>query len=120
MWDRFEDIDFSKLPSNFVLKTTHDSGGVVLINDKNNMDIDKTKDVLEKSLKNNYYYLCREWPYKNLKHRIIAEKMITNTEPNHKKFFMFNGSIPENEFQECLNKAGAVLQAIKIAEGGLE
>lgn len=45
------------------------------------MDIDKTKDVLEKSLKNNYYYLCREWPYKNLKHRIIAEKMITNTVP---------------------------------------
>ena len=42
VWDRFEDIDFSKLPSNFVLKTTHDSGGVVLINDKNNMDIDKT------------------------------------------------------------------------------
>ena len=66
VWDRFEDIDFSKLPSNFVLKTTHDSGGVVLINDKNNMDIDKTKNVLEKSLKNNYYYLCREWPYKKL------------------------------------------------------
>ena len=51
VWNHFEDIDFSKLPSNFVLKTTHDSGGVVLINDKNNMDIDKTKDVLEKSLK---------------------------------------------------------------------
>ena len=79
------------MPSNFVLKTTHDSGGVILINDKNNMDIDRTKDVLEKSLKNNYYYLCREWPYKNLRHRIIAEKMITNTVPNDYKFFMFNG-----------------------------
>ena len=103
VWDRFEDIDFSKLPSNFVLKTTHDSGGVVLINDKNNMDIDKTKDVLEKSLKNNYYYLCREWPYKNLRHRIIAEKMITNTVPNDYKFFMFNGKM--DSVMVCTNRA---------------
>ena len=103
VWDRFEDIDFSKLPSNFVLKTTHDSGGVVLINDKNNMDIDKTKNVLEKSLKNNYYYLCREWPYKNLKHRIIAEKMITNTVPNDYKFFMFNGKM--DSVMVCTNRA---------------
>ena len=102
-WDRFEDIDFSKLPSNFVLKTTHDSGGVVLINDKNNMDIDRTKDVLEKSLKNNYYYLCREWPYKNLRHRIIAEKMITNTVPNDYKFFMFNGKM--DSVMVCTNRA---------------
>ena len=103
VWDCFEDIDFSKLPSNFVLKTTHDSGGVVLINDKNNMDIDKTKNVLEKSLKNNYYYLCREWPYKNLKHRIIAEKMITNTVPNDYKFFMFNGKM--DSVMVCTNRA---------------
>lgn len=103
VWNHFEDIDFSKLPSNFVLKTTHDSGGVVLINDKNNMDIDKTKDVLEKSLKNNYYYLCREWPYKNLKHRIIAEKMITNTVPNDYKFFMFNGKM--DSVMVCTNRA---------------
>ena len=70
---------------------------------KNNMDIDKTKNVLEKSLKNNYYYLCREWPYKNLKHRIIAEKMITNTVPNDYKFFMFNGKM--DSVMVCTNRA---------------
>ena len=94
VWDRFEDIDFSKLPSNFVLKTTHDSGGVVLINDKNNMDIDKTKDVLEKSLKNNYYYLCREWPYKNVRPRILAEEYMVDEHGDglkDYKFYCFNG-----------------------------
>lgn len=58
---------------------------------------------MEKSLKNNYYYLCREWPYKNLKHRIIAEKMITNTVPNDYKFFMFNGKM--DSVMVCTNRA---------------
>lgn len=93
VWDRFDDIDFSKLPERFVLKPTHDSGAVVIVRDKNKMEITKARKIIEASLKNNYYYLCREWQYKDLKHRIIAEEFISETVPNDYKFFMFNGEM---------------------------
>lgn len=76
IWNRFEDIDFDSLPQQFVLKCTHDSGGVVIVKDKSQMDIQAAKKKLEKSLKKNYYYSCREWPYKNVRPRIIAEQYI--------------------------------------------
>lgn len=91
VWNHFNDIDFSVLPEQFVLKTTHDSGGVVIVRNKSEMEKGKVKNTIEGSLNNNYYYLCREWPYKDLKHRIIAEKVISETVPNDYKFFMFNG-----------------------------
>lgn len=73
VWDSFDDIDFDSLPEKFVLKCTHDSGGCVICHDKKTLDMDKAKEKINKSLNSNYYYLGREWPYKNLKHRIIAE-----------------------------------------------
>lgn len=74
VWDRFEDIDFSALPDKFVLKCTHDSGGVVICRDKSSFDFGEAKHILEKSLSHNYYKITREWPYKNVKPRIIAEQ----------------------------------------------
>lgn len=77
VWDHFDDIDFDMLPNQFVLKTTHDSGGVVICDDKRSFDFQKAKAKLEPRLKQNFYWHGREWPYKNVKPRILAEKILT-------------------------------------------
>ena len=74
VWDSFDEIDFEKLPNQFVLKCTHDSGGLVICKDKSRLDIAKTKKKINKCLKRNFYYITREWPYRNVKPRIIAEQ----------------------------------------------
>lgn len=79
VWDRFEDIDFDSLPEQFVLKCTHDSGGLVVCRDKNSLDIVAARKKIEDSLKTNYYFNGREWPYKNVKPRIIAEQFISSS-----------------------------------------
>lgn len=73
VWDRFDDIDFDSLPDQFVLKCTHDSGGLVIVKEKAALDKAAAKEKIEKSLKQNYYYSGREWPYKDVKPRILAE-----------------------------------------------
>lgn len=96
VWDRFEDIDFETLPNQFVLKCTHDSGGLVIVKDKTKLDIEATKTKITQSLKRNYYYCGREWPYKNVKPRIIAEKYMADEsgfELKDYKFFCFDGSV---------------------------
>ena len=100
VWDRVEDIDFDSLPDRFVLKCTHDSGGLVICRDKASLDIEKVKQKLEKAMKNNFYYSYREWPYKDVKPRIIAEEYMDNGQSGGEitsaglvdyKFYCFNG-----------------------------
>lgn len=94
VWDRFEDIDFDVLPDQFVLKCTHDSGGLVIVRDKAKLDIAAARTKINKSLSRNYYYAGREWPYKNVKPRIIAEKYMTDqscAELADYKVHCFNG-----------------------------
>ncbi len=94
VWDRFDDIDFDSLPNQFVLKCTHDSEGVVIVKDKNSFDIVAARKKLTASLKQNFFYIGREWPYKNLKPRIIAEKYLVEESENDLKdykFFCFGG-----------------------------
>ena len=93
VWNRFEEIDFNSLPNQFVLKCTHDSGGVVICKDKSKLDIEKAKDKINKSLNTNYYYHSREWPYKDINPRIIAEKYIEDESGDltDYKFFSFDG-----------------------------
>ena len=94
VWDKFEDIDFKELPNRFVLKCTHDSGGLVICRDKNSLDIDKAKKKIERCLRQNYYLKWREWPYKNVKPRIIAEAYMEDDATNELrdyKFFTFGG-----------------------------
>lgn len=93
VWDKFEDIDFELLPTKFVLKCTHDSGGVVICKDKDKLDKNAVKKKIRKHLKRNYYYLGREWPYKNVKPRIIAEPYIEDKMGHLRdyKFFCFSG-----------------------------
>ena len=92
-WDSFDEIEFDKLPNQFVLKTTHDCGGVFICKDKNTMDYQSAKRFLEKHLQRNYYLTCREWPYKDVKPRIFAEAYLSALEDDLKdyKFFCFNG-----------------------------
>ena len=74
VYDKAEDIDFDKLPQQFVLKCTHDSGGIVVCKDKNKLDKTKAVKMLHKALKRNFIALTREYPYKNVTTRIIAEQ----------------------------------------------
>ncbi len=94
VYDSFNEIDFKKMPNKFVIKCTHDSGGLVICHDKSKFNKRKAKKKIEKSLKTNYYYKSREWPYKNVKPRIIVEKYIEDKhikELRDYKFFCFNG-----------------------------
>lgn len=95
VWDNPDDIDFDALPNQFVLKCNHNSGlGMCICKDKAKLDIAKVKAELRKGLKQDYYLTCREWPYKNVKRRIIAEKYMSdegNEELSDYKVLCFNG-----------------------------
>lgn len=105
VWEHFDNIDFSNLPEQFVLKTTHDSGTVIICKDKNKFDKDSAKNKIEKSLQNNFYLYGREWPYKNVHPRIIAEKYMELSLPNcaEYKLFCYNGKV--NWVMVCLGTA---------------
>lgn len=95
VWEHFEDIDFDALPDQFVLKCTHDSGGLVICREKAKLDIAAARKKINKSLKRNYYWCGREWPYKNVKPRIIAEPFLgkDGRTPDDYKVYMFGEEI---------------------------
>ena len=110
VWDHADQIEFSKLPSRFVLKCTHDSGSMVICKDKSTLDIEKTKKKMEEGLDRDFYLFSREWPYKNIEKRIIAEEYI---EPDSGdtlrdyKFWCFNG---EPKLMYVTNKIGEIYE----------
>lgn len=93
VWDRFDDIDFDSLPDRFVLKCTHSSGDVVICTDKSSFDKGAAKKKLEKCLKTDFYKNAREWPYKNVPRRIIAESFMGKPDEAlvDFKFYCLNG-----------------------------
>ncbi|WP_258831557.1 ATP-grasp fold amidoligase family protein [Peribacillus frigoritolerans] len=94
VWDKFEDINFEALPNQFVLKCTHDSGRLLICKDKSKFNLAEAKKKINNSLKQNYYYSGREWPYKNVKPRIICEKYMEQDDGDELRdyrFFCFNG-----------------------------
>ena len=93
VWSCFDEIDFNLLPEQFVLKCTHDSGGLVVCKDKSKLEQKTVKRKIEHCLDRNYFYNTREWPYKNVRPRIIAEKYMEDElhELTDYKFFCFNG-----------------------------
>lgn len=94
VWNSYQEIDFKKLPNKFVLKCTHDSGGVKVCKNKNAINHEEFKQYFDWRLSRNYYKICREWPYKNVKRRIIAEEFIEddlNPELRVYKVFNFDG-----------------------------
>ena len=97
VWDKPEEIDWDSLPSSFVLKTTHGGGntGVVICRNKESLDKQEAITKLRSSLKQDLYKTVREWPYKNVPRRIIAEQFIEgeNGDLPDYKFFCFDGVV---------------------------
>lgn len=94
VWEHFDDINFDMLPDQFVLKCTHDSEGLVIVKDKSKMDKNAAREKIETALRHNFYYVGREWPYKNVHPRIIAEQYMEDhidKELRDYKFYCFDG-----------------------------
>lgn len=94
VWDSFDDIDFSKLPNQFVLKCTHDSGGIVVCQDKTKLDIDSARKVINNGMSRNFYVYSREKAYRDIPRKIIAEVYMEDSETKELrdyKFFCFDG-----------------------------
>ena len=93
-WHSFDEINFDKLPNQFVLKCNHDSGGLIICKDKSQLDKEAARKKINKSMKRNFYWANREWPYKDVKPCIIAEKYMVDDsgyELKDYKFFCFDG-----------------------------
>lgn len=97
VWDNANEIDFDSLPNEFVLKCNHNSGkGMCICKDKSKLDFDEVKKNLNDGLKENYYKNYREWPYKDVNRKIIAEKYMVDEsgyELKDYKFFCFDGEV---------------------------
>lgn len=94
VWASFEDIDFDVLPNQFVLKCNHDSASVIICRDKTNFDKETAREILSRCLKNDFFFVGREYPYKYIRRRIIAEAYMEDTELHELrdyKFFTFGG-----------------------------
>ena len=94
IYNSFDEINFDELPNQFVIKCTHDSGGLVIVKDKNSIDLNSIKRKINTSLRRNYYYSNREWPSENVKPRIIIEKYMEDKKSafmKDYKFFCFDG-----------------------------
>jgi len=94
IWDKVDEIDFNKLPESFALKCTHGSTSNIICRSKENLSIIDAKESLNKWLRKNWYWFGREWPYKDVRPRIMAEKYMTDetdAELMDYKIFCFNG-----------------------------
>lgn len=111
-WLNFDDIDFDALPDQFVLKCNHDSGGLAICKDKKTFDQENAKKKINKSLKDNFFYIGREYQYKNIIPRIICEKFISDNGnvPMDYKIYCFNGKpdvilVCKNRFRNDSHRA---------------
>jgi len=94
IWNKAEDVQFAQLPDRFVLKCNHECGFVILCRDLTSLDQHYVRAQLATRLRMNYYHHSREWPYRNIKPRILAEKLLQNSdgsEPIDYKFHCFGG-----------------------------
>ena len=94
VWESFDEIPFDTLPQQFVLKCTHDSGSFIICHNKDLLNIPMVRNMFNKKISRNYYWKTREWAYKNINPRIIAEKLMTDEsgyELKDYKIYCFNG-----------------------------
>lgn len=111
LWNNANDINFDQLPNSFVLKCNHDSGGVVICRDKKNLNQHETIIKLNACMQRNAYYSTREWPYKNVKRKIIAEELLVD--PDYEdlvdyKFYCFHGEPIYCQVIKNRNKDGTI------------
>lgn len=97
VWDDPDEIDFSSLPDQFVLKCNHNSHlGLCICKDKSSLNIRKAKKELRKALAQDFSLMGREWPYKNVPRKVICEQYMTEPEGDgltDYKFYCFNGEV---------------------------
>lgn len=96
VWNNADEIDFDGLPDQFVLKCTHDSGSVIICKDKSGFDFEKAKNDLQRALNANMYHYGREWVYKEVQPRIIAEEYVQDDDSDELKdykFMCFDGEV---------------------------
>lgn len=92
VYEKAEDINYDSLPNKFVLKCNHDSGSVIICKDKSTFDRKAANKKLNFFLKRNFYYMTREWHYKNIKPLIICEEFLEE-----------DGKAPIDYKYHCLN-----------------
>lgn len=104
VWNKVDDIDFDSLPEKCMLKANFDSGGIVVF-ERGRTDIKMIKQKLTGSQSFNYYYRSREWPYRNVERKIIAEEFLDNDGQMiyDYKFWCFNG-VPKIVYVTCKGK----------------
>lgn len=107
VWDDPAEIDFDKLPRQFVLKCNHNSGlGMCICRDKSTLDVKKVRAGLRKGLKEDYYLYGREWPYKDIPRKIVCEQYMSDSSGTQEltdyKFFCFNGKA--DSVMVCLDR----------------
>lgn len=105
VWNDAKNIEWDKLPNQFVLKTTNGGGssGVIICKDKSKIDIPKTVKSLNSSLKFDIFKEFREWPYKNVKARVIAEEYLEEKDKASLadyKVMCFDGKVKLIEYHE--------------------
>ncbi|MEG2847762.1 MAG: ATP-grasp fold amidoligase family protein [Bacilli bacterium] len=108
VYEKAEDIDYDRLPNKFVLKCNHDSGSVIICKDKSKFDKKEANKKLNFFLKRNFYYMTREWHYKNIKPLIICEEFL-GEDPDEFRVWVFNGKvhyISTNLFEVNLKNMG--------------
>tara|TARA_R110002072_G_scaffold41085_10_gene115868 strand:- start:9120 stop:9974 length:855 start_codon:yes stop_codon:yes gene_type:complete len=94
VYNKPAEVDFEKLPNQFVLKGVHGFHLNLIVKDKNKLNLKKTNYLLNKWMLKDHYRNGKEWAYKNVKPRIIAEKYLEEFGKdvvNDYKFFCFNG-----------------------------
>ena len=94
IWNSVDEIDWDSLPNQFVVKSTNDSGGVIVCKDKSKLDIDSAKQKLKRLGGRDYTVISKEYPYKNVPHRFIAEEYMEDEsgfELKDYKIFCFDG-----------------------------
>lgn len=106
VWKMAEDINFEELPNSFVLKCNHNSGNVIICRDKNNFDTANARKILGNALKEDFYVYGKEWPYKNVKKRILAEKYMETMDSENRK------DLPDYKVL-CLNGKPAAIMVHK-------
>ncbi len=91
VYNNANDIDFDALPNSFVAKTTHGCASNIICKNKNELDWKKWVKIMNSWLNLNVYAFGREWNYKDIKPRIIIEKLIEHQPLIDYKFMCFNG-----------------------------
>jgi len=114
VWNHFEEIDFDALPDQFVLKCNHDSGSTIVCKNKQQFDIYKAGERINERLARNHFLLGREWPYKNIKRKVIAEVYLEDASGTLRdyKFYCFNGKAKMIYFSEGLSDLSTAKYAV--------